>query len=474
MVPTDEQFIKQAQDRFVAFLEAGSFIDIPSRGDLFVAIQERCFDFLGQLLARGHDANETDEGGRTLLMYAVAASCGGIGAGLLLKHGADPGIKTNEGNDLWYFVRDEFTFKRLSSILGFGLESHPNSWLQCYGRIHNLTAGQPHAHKASFPTELAKFIISSRLDGLDDSRAMGDVITARLLVLNCFDSAIRKGEHDAIQQLLDLESRPSYHHYEDSSLLLDIASKEGDLRSVEMILKASEEAKSHLGNDALRIASGLGHVDIVKRLLEEGASPNVRGGSGWYQNTALIEASGRGHLGVVKVLLAAGADVNMRAVVPKDDSPYDALSVAIQNGHIESAKLLVRSAADVNWHAPLAYTVDTGSIELVRLLLEAGADANNGYPLAHAAATGNTEMVQILVERGAQINYRVDDYWGDNAIDSPLVEAVRAGHKTMVAYLLEHGADVSDVGPRGREVLNKALRKRKTSIAKLLAAAGLK
>ena len=79
----------------------------------------------------------------------------------------------------------------------------------------------------------------------------------------------------------------------------------------------------------------------VKRILNEGADVNGRGGNRNY--TALMLASKYGELKIVKLLLEKGADINA-----KDNRGYTPLSEASIYGQLEVAKLLLEKGANVN------------------------------------------------------------------------------------------------------------------------------
>ena len=76
-----------------------------------------------------------------------------------------------------------------------------------------------------------------------------------------------------------------------------------------------------------------GVVDIVRRLLEHGADPNIRN---YYHSTALHEASSGGLLDAARLLLSYGANVN-----EKDGKGRSPLQVAASNGDREMTKLML-------------------------------------------------------------------------------------------------------------------------------------
>ena len=73
-------------------------------------------------------------------------------------------------------------------------------------------------------------------------------------------------------------------------------------------------------------------VALTRRLLGQGADPNVRQAGGW---RPLHEAARRGHAEMVAALLAAGAEAGAG-----NDEGITALSLAEAEGHSEAAKLL--------------------------------------------------------------------------------------------------------------------------------------
>ena len=133
----------------------------------------------------------------------------------------------------------------------------------------------------------------------------------------------------------------------------------------------------------LRRAAAQGHVEICRLLLEHKADPNDLKGGGF---PVLVSAIG--HPDVVKLLLQSGATpdmkVNFRGFksgfwIIGDNATY--LHFAAGGGDIESAKLLLEKGLQIN-------TVD---------------DEGN-TPLHMASTFGQGEMVRFLLDRGADIH----------------------------------------------------------------------
>ncbi|RXN31389.1 BRCA1-associated RING domain 1 [Labeo rohita] len=91
------------------------------------------------------------------------------------------------------------------------------------------------------------------------------------------------------------------------------------------------------GETPLHLAAIKGDVEEVRKLLAQGADPNLKDNAGW---TPLHEACNLGHLGVVDELLQKGALLNTPGY--QNDSP---LHDAVKNGQIAVVKLLVERGA---------------------------------------------------------------------------------------------------------------------------------
>jgi uncharacterized protein len=127
--------------------------------------------------------------------------------------------------------------------------------------------------------------------------------------------AIRSGDAERVKFLLeqgaDANARDAY-----GAPVLMLAAYGGSLEIVNLLLYAGAEvdAKDELGWTALLKAcyndlEDRGYPDIVKRLIEAGADPNVKIG---YGIRPLMLAAGYGEAEVCEALLAGGADVLAR------------------------------------------------------------------------------------------------------------------------------------------------------------------
>ncbi|KAJ6517615.1 hypothetical protein DFH09DRAFT_1332314 [Mycena vulgaris] len=100
---------------------------------------------------------------------------------------------------------------------------------------------------------------------------------------------------------------------------------------------ANVHALGGTGHTALYTAASLGHLEIIRLLVENGADTNAKGG------IALIAAARNGHYEAVRLLIAHGAEVNPTGL---ENRGVTALHVAAAGGHDEIARFLMEHGAD--------------------------------------------------------------------------------------------------------------------------------
>jgi len=155
-----------------------------------------------------------------------------------------------------------------------------------------------------------------------------------------------------------------------ANTLLMIATQEHRIGMARRLLQANAKvgARNRYGETALMLAAADGNPEMVKLMLDHGASINI---SGW---NPLIYAAWRGHTEVVKYLLDKGAEVD--AVSPDG---ITALMMATRDGHMDTVRLLLWELADPNLRSrsgttALDWALKAGNTELAELLKQVGAE----------------------------------------------------------------------------------------------------
>jgi ankyrin repeat protein len=171
-------------------------------------------------------------------------------------------------------------------------------------------------------------------------------------------------------------------------------------------------------NATLFAAAQAGDVAQASEALAAGADVNAANA---YHVTPLLEASGQGHLEMVRFLVDQGAVIDYTGM--SEGSP---LMLAAFMGQVELLRLFLAAGADVNLAMPsggesaLHMAAVANKSAAAKVLLDAGADPNvsaksdvgtsmfdgnvklwGETPLHFAAAYGDEEMIQAMLLAGA-------------------------------------------------------------------------
>ena len=216
----------------------------------------------------------------------------------------------------------------------------------------------------------------------------------------------------------------------------------------------------------LHLASARGELDMVRILIELGASVNSRRERDG--RTPLIAAvAARSRAEILRLLLERGADPNSF-----DSNRETALLVATRVGDLEAVMLLLsyRANPDINdrfGQTPLILATRAGKAEIVSALLDARADitlsdTNGQAVLAAAIRSRQTPVLKLLLERGASIDQR------DRQGVTPLMMAAELGEEAAVKLLLDHGASTLARDKFGLDARQRAIRAGRSAIAEIV------
>ena len=193
-------------------------------------------------------------------------------------------------------------------------------------------------------------------------------------------------------------------------------------------------------------AAGVGHVEIVRLLLNHDQDINAHSTFGW---GALSLAASNGHLPVCQLLLQHGARLDFYAY----NMP---LHCAAGKGHIEICKLFIEKGADINcvnksYETPIYCAAHFGHLHICKLLLSSGAtipefDVHGKSILTHALESENLELVEYLLVRGVAIE-------GKPRTMTPLMAAAQRNYFAILKTLLSKGVSVDQTDRLGRTAL---------------------
>jgi ankyrin repeat protein len=135
-----------------------------------------------------------------------------------------------------------------------------------------------------------------------------EVVRSRAGALDVFEAAAL-GDVDRLDQLLDAEPISATAYSGDGFTALHFAAFFGAPEAADVLIERGAEVdalgRGWMTGTALHSAVSRLQSDVVRILLEAGASPNARQSAGW---TPLHAAAMNGDLASVELLLEAGAD----------------------------------------------------------------------------------------------------------------------------------------------------------------------
>lgn len=186
------------------------------------------------------------------------------------------------------------------------------------------------------------------------------------------------------------------------------------------------------------LAAGSGHIEIVRILLDHGASPGTRGGEGNF--TPLHAAN---DVGTAKLLISRGADINAR-----NDDGLQPIHNATIPGYLENR----RDEAVAESFKLIQFLVKQGADPLAR-------DNRRCQPIHMAAGYSNREVVSFFINRRAKVDATVrdkDDYSQNGW--QPLHFATNREDMDealgVAEFLIRMGADVNAATAEGETPLH--------------------
>lgn len=182
----------------------------------------------------------------------------------------------------------------------------------------------------------------------------------------------------------------------------------GSVANVNAVVKHHPSPHTYTVTTPLAQAVYAQNLEMVKLLLEAGASVDLSTGSGSLEGlTLLIRASGSGSIEMVELLLEAGADVDAFA-----ENHMSPLAGASKGGRLAVIKVLVRKGATVT--------------------------TENSQALCWASFSGHADIVEFLLANGANVNSRM--FQGEAYKETALEIAKSQGHREIEQILISHGA----------------------------------
>jgi uncharacterized protein len=248
------------------------------------------------------------------------------------------------------------------------------------------------------------------------------------------------------------------------------AVRQADLPRIENLLHVGanvDAVDAETGMPVLAIAAGLGHEDVLRRLIERGADVFATDRIG---ASALHKACQDGSLANVKLLVESGALLDQQTATtghtPLIEAMWFTWPEVVAYLLDQDAGLAMRThyGFSIDDHLDYALKVNPDEQEQLKqiqaLLAKRRArdqERQAGQKLMAAVIADDLAAVKQLIADGADLHERAPHLNGFNDGHTPLHVAARDGHTAIVKELLAAGADVNAVEPTfGAVPLHKA------------------
>ncbi len=207
------------------------------------------------------------------------------------------------------------------------------------------------------------------------------------------------------------------------------------------------------------VACIVGNTEFVKSAIEADPALVDKPLGDDPTETSLVRAAMNGQVDIVRILLEHGATVNF-----KDGRRTTPLHAAAEGGSAEVTQMLLDHGADItasNYQGTALHRAAMyGRLEVVKLFIERGANVNEeadggGWTPLHAVASwsDSAEVAEYLIAHGADVNHRLL-----RGGETPLNSTTMQGGVNVARVLLAHGANVNNKDNRGETPLTQALR----------------
>ena len=430
-------------ERIKKLVEHGAHVDLRCKNGstpLMVASREHRARICDFLIDAGADINMRDSKGMSALLHALDTDVRQKresqynAVRLLIDRGADPWIKTEEGQCALYLACGNFKIEQL--LVDSGLS---------YANISYDASEKDLSDKVRMLVRLNQIEVFSNPEFLDDifsdSKAKEELYRA-----------VGEYGRSAILKKIRISSYFECHRAMD--ITLSKAAGSGALDTVKLCLDFAQDLTPYTKDicEALRVSAFNAEEACAKRLLASGVTPKLvshfRGHDVLYQ--AVLNFS-PGTISQYLALSEEREDAIEASFKRRDPEVFQVLAGSMspfpEDYVIEFLTRLTQHLTDY-LRDPLVHDDEESAAEICeKAFLEGanieGINEDGQTPLIVAAKAGWSQIVGLLLAKGAEVNVQ------DNKKRSALSHAAGKGFLTCVEKLINAGADCHQKDVRG-------------------------
>ena len=376
------------------------------------------------LLAYGADPNIRQIFGRTALM-AACSSCSEVEVDALLRAGADVKIEDHEGLTALSFATNKLNVKMANLLVAYGADPNQQDENKVTLLMHASFNGKVDAVKLLLSIKADPNV--TEVDGLTALMLAcqnNDIDVASVLVeagasldiqdnngMTALMSASDEGNLKIVKLLVEAGANINVQDNKGfTALIIAILQKQYLVAHYLIESNANLNIAVKLGKTALHAACTVRNAELVDKLLNNGADPNICDSN---HCTPLLTASvslsdTSFNPAIPPLLLAYGADPNKQDVAGRT-----ALMAASRYNYEEGVEALLNAGADIHidsgYCTALSIASFMGHLHIMNLLLEHGADPNQYNnlmfsPLVLACLRRNIDVIKVLLASKADPN----------------------------------------------------------------------
>lgn len=279
-----------------------------------------------------------------------------------------------------------------------------------------------------------------------------------------------------------LQNKTTISLYENKMSPLYIASGNGHLNVVKLILNSDIDISHFEKWSSLCVAAHEGHIDILKILIEHGADASLCDMNGY---SPMYAACQGGSINIVEFLIQQNVNLFFT-----DKRGWSLLHAACYNifpkdDHLSVINLLLDQKLETsftcnNGFTPLYFASVGDSIDIVKLLLNRGADVNHHTERSCTSLHIACKWKDIFFMRGKNTTISLLDKDGKSfkvdvsKFGSPYPIHIQYSsydiHRSIVQLLLEHQADISVRNYKGQTALHIACESGDNDVVQMLLA----